>query len=466
MRILTAAEMTFQVSILILVIGLVRKVFSDRLSVGFQYFLWIFVALRLLLPIGVTMNVVLPQTVRSVAETVRSVVAFWNENESLDDSAETILTEADGDSLVETATTGSDISSEAEETISENLHLIISDNFNIILLIVWVAGCAVLGLYILICNLRFFAHLRKYRREIRKLSNGLLLYGMPGCNCLAGVLAPAIYVDTETFEDKTEMDYVILHELQHYDFRDNLWQLVRTICLILQWYNPLVWWAYLASGRDCELACDDRTTREMTAEEKYIYGQALLSACCARSGQKMTMATAMGEERKFMEKRLKNLMQTKKKRAVVLSAVIVTVVALIALATVNLSTGSFGQSEVVYAESGAILFSNEDVTAALAVVSQYISEKINDTTDNRTYQIYYSNLEFPEEKQKAAYLSSYYQEGYTEGNVIMLQLDRVSILQEAYDGTEWPETVRYPGWCVWLGRVDANADWEIIGQGY
>ncbi|MCD8380060.1 MAG: hypothetical protein LUC95_07075 [Lachnospiraceae bacterium] len=134
--------------------------------------------------------------------------------------------------------------------------------------------------------------------------------------------------------------------------------------------------------------------------------------------------------------------------------------------TVGLPGGSFDRTEVVYAESGAILFSDQDVTEALAVVSEYISEKIYDTTDNRTYQIYYSNLEYPEEKQKTAYLSSHYKKGYTEGNVIMLQLDQVSILQEAYDGTEWPEVVSNPDWCIWLGRADADAEWEIIGQGY
>ncbi len=460
MHILTAAEMTFQVSILILAIGLVRRIFSDWLSDGIRYFLWIFVALRLLFPVGMTMKVSLPATVRNLAEAVLA-----QENESMDDSTQLGPAEAVGGDLTETPGMGTN--TDDTGTSAGSLYLIITaDHFAGILFAVRAAGCVILGLYIFICNLRFFAHLRKHRRRLKTLPNGLPLYAMPGCNCLTGVLAPVIYVDTEAFTDEAQMDYVIQHELQHYHVRDNLWQLVRTLCLILQWYNPLVWWAYSASRRDCELACDVRTTRKMTAEEKYVYGQALLSACHAGARQKITMATAMGGGKNFMEKRLKNLMQTKKKRAVVRSAVLVALVALISAVTVSLSTDNFDRTEVVYAENGAIRFSDEDVAAAQTVVYQYISEEIYDTTDNRTYQIYYSNLEYPEEKQTAAYLGSCYQKGYTEGNVIMLQSDRVCILQESYDGTDWPEVVSNPDWCVWLGRENADAEWEIIGQGY
>ena len=111
------------------------------------------------------------------------------------------------------------------------------------------------------------------------------------------------------------IDNIILHEIQHYKVRDNIWQLIRTVCLILQWFNPLVWWAYIASKRDCEIACDYRATSEMNSSERYLYGDSLLAVLSNNyiNSIKMPLTTSMGGTKKFMMNRITIIMHGKYK---------------------------------------------------------------------------------------------------------------------------------------------------------
>lgn len=123
---------------------------------------------------------------------------------------------------------------------------------------------------------------------------------MPGYNCLAGILFPAVYVDGEQIDNTEVMDHIIRHELQHYRVRDHYWQFLRVICLILQWHDPFVWWAYFASKQDCEMACDARVVRDMSSGE-----------------------------------RIKSIMQHKRRYALVLSVIVICVIGALGFITIR-----------------------------------------------------------------------------------------------------------------------------------
>jgi hypothetical protein len=163
-----------------------------------------------------------------------------------------------------------------------------------------------------------------------------------GYNCLNGIIFPAIYVDMEHLQDDKVVDNVIQHELQHYKVRDNIWQFIRVVCLIIQWYNPLVWWAYVASKRDCELACDARTVRGMSEKERYDYGKSLLTVIeyTFKERQNMNLTTPMVGNKKFMEQRIKIIMKYKNKRAIIISAVIICMVVIVGFISVKMYTNN------------------------------------------------------------------------------------------------------------------------------
>ena len=95
---------------------------------------------------------------------------------------------------------------------------------------------------------------------------------------ILGVFRPRIYLTSGM--DEAARDCVLRHERAHLRRWDHVWKPLGFALLAVYWYNPLVWLAYILFCRDMELACDERVIRDMAAEERAAYSQALLD--CSR----------------------------------------------------------------------------------------------------------------------------------------------------------------------------------------
>lgn len=87
--------------------------------------------------------------------------------------------------------------------------------------------------------------------------------------CLAGVLRWHIALPADLAQE--DVDLALRHELTHQQQKEPLWNLLRTLCCALHWFNPLVWLAASLSRADGELACDERLARSFTPEERAHY---------------------------------------------------------------------------------------------------------------------------------------------------------------------------------------------------
>ncbi len=194
-----------------------------------------------------------------------------------------------------------------------------------LLILLWLAGAAAMAIYFTANNIRLSMILKVGRKRAGTLPNGIPLYHMPGYNCLAGVFSPAVYADMDGLRDPDVIENVIRHELQHLRAGDPYWQLLRVICLILQWHNPFVWWAYFASRQDGELACDAGVVRKLSPEARYRYGESLLAAaaCVCRDRPAGSMASSAGGARRFLEKRLKGILQGRRGYGPCLSVLVI-----------------------------------------------------------------------------------------------------------------------------------------------
>ncbi len=62
--------------------------------------------------------------------------------------------------------------------------------------------------------------------------------------------------DFETRFSAREQALILAHEAVHARRHDNAWNLLAAGLLVLQWFNPLAWWALRAMRLDQEVACD------------------------------------------------------------------------------------------------------------------------------------------------------------------------------------------------------------------
>lgn len=261
-------------TILILLILLARWLFWKRCNPNILYFLWIFVALRILLPINIPFVL---QNTHLNEESFRntpiySYVAQENTEEvskENDVSNYHILinkTEDDRKSV-------SDIEQGAiiREKEAETKTLL---HTKTILIIIWSCGSIILTLYFVLVNFYTFHNIEK--RKVGKLNHKIEIYEVAGHNCLVGVFNPQIFIAPQILKNPLYKRFVLLHEMEHYKIKDNFWLLIRTLCLIVQWFNPFVWIAYFKVQEDCELACDYRVLSCLNSSEKESYVETLL----------------------------------------------------------------------------------------------------------------------------------------------------------------------------------------------
>ena len=135
---------------------------------------------------------------------------------------------------------------------------------------VWMAGMLVCAGMFAWSNLRFFQKVRSSRVSIERYKNELNVYTADGITgpCLFGLFSPSVYLQKNRELSGEQREYVLAHEYIHYKHGDHVWALVRCICVILYWYNPLVWLAACVSIKDSELACDFGTLK-LVGKEKY-----------------------------------------------------------------------------------------------------------------------------------------------------------------------------------------------------
>ena len=175
-----------------------------------------------------------------------------------------------------------------------------------ILMVIWCVGMAVTAVMFLVSNLHFSNKLKKTRWLYERRNDALPVYESDAVEtpCLFGLVRPAIYVTQEAIEDPKIMHHVLAHETTHYAHRDHIWAVLRCVCLVLHWYNPLVWWAADLSRRDAELACDEGTIERIGEAVRVEYGRTLIGLTCQGRGYLLSTATTMTGSVKGIKERI------------------------------------------------------------------------------------------------------------------------------------------------------------------
>ena len=310
-------------SVLILVVIALRYVLRGKLSLRMQYALWLLVLVRLLVPVSFgasdlsVMNAV-PERAPTVQQGTdrQDIVGEMNDAPA---NAGTVgvpaqsMNEAAPPNLVQNVTTATVTAPTVEKT-----------DWARIAKTVWLAGAAALGLVFLAVNLRFGKKLRRSRERVEETDACLPVYesGETDTPCLFGVAKPSIYVTPDTRTEAETLRYALAHEQTHYRHGDNLWAVLRGVCLALHWYNPLVWWAAELSRRDAELACDEATIRRIGESERAAYGRTLIRMTCEKRPALLVTATMMTDSGKGLKERISLLVKKPKTAAYTAVAVL------------------------------------------------------------------------------------------------------------------------------------------------
>ncbi len=247
-------------SVLIAAVFLLRRLFSGRVCARLQYALWLLVAVRLLLPVSLAPS---HMSILNLGETDAQPAPYASVAFRLEPQLPTAYSAQSGEIVNDRAPQ----SQHTDGDVSLNP-----------LTLLWAAGSLSVGLWFLLSNLRFYRALRRTRHEIgRSGPTAVYLCGSLSAPCVFGLIRPAIYLNGDVLRDPKTAEFALAHEKQHIAQLDPLWAFVRALCLVLYWFNPLVWAAARFSRLDSELACDEAVVRKLGEQNRFAYGRALLA---------------------------------------------------------------------------------------------------------------------------------------------------------------------------------------------
>ena len=168
---------------------------------------------------------------------------------------------------------------------------------------IWLTGVGCMALYMALSLLR----MRWRLRAAPRIQDNVYRCTDWSTPFVLGVLAPRIYVP----ETVPEQDFpqVLAHERCHIRRWDHVWKPLAFLLLAVNWFNPVLWAAYVLLGRDMERACDEMVLKNATPIQRAAYSRALV-ACAAQPKMAAVCPLAFGEV--AVKERVKNVLNYKK----------------------------------------------------------------------------------------------------------------------------------------------------------
>ena len=300
----TVLELSWQAGLIALAVMAVRLVLRKKASRRALCMLWALVALRLLLPVSLTVES--PVSLQAEEAPVsRAYHAMQEARTSVPEEAAPAPAESSGAAAAVVPT----------EPAAEPVTL---RTFARWLPWIWVIGMGCMAAYMLLS----FIWMRLTLRRAEHIRDNVYRCTQWSTPFVLGIIAPCIYVPESVSEE--DLPQVLAHERCHIRRWDHVVKPFAFLLLAVNWFNPVLWAAYVLLGRDMENACDEMALKNADAAQRAAYSRALVS-CAAQPKMAAVCPLAFGEV--AVKERVKNVIHYKK--PAVWAAVMVAVAAVI-----------------------------------------------------------------------------------------------------------------------------------------
>lgn len=286
---------TLSVSVVALLLLFLKGIMEDKLSPRWQYSVWCLLALRIIIPVASNQNIFLP-------------VPIWVE--MLKTLVESNLSSAYSNAF----------------SVSHNSTVIpfvtdIPESITDWLMVIYIFG-------VLVTLIKYIVSYTKLRKILKngseisgenvgQLNTVKLKYNLKGCKAVeveglstafvCGIFKPVLAIPKGMVLDEK----IVLHELLHLKYKDNLQNVFWCILRSLHWCNPLLQYAFNRIGNDIESLCDQRVLERLNGEELRDYGKILLSMA-NNSFARAAGTTSVSNGGKNIKRRISAIVRFKK----------------------------------------------------------------------------------------------------------------------------------------------------------
>lgn len=315
-------------SILAGLIFAIKPLIKHRLSKSIQYYIWIVVLIRLVLPFSFETSIMNKMFYR---DNTPETVTAQNEIKSPAETAHNFDIPTTGGSISE----GERAAVTAASPQGTDILALLKSN----LLAIWLLGAIIVFSANILGYGRFIKYLKKVNRpaedeEIALLSEllwrrkkvTLVRNKYAATPMLIGIIKPCIIIPDMNFTDG-QLRNILLHEMIHLKRFDIAVKWLTVIAASLHWFNPLMYFIKKEVNDACELSCDERVIKNLSDEEKQEYGDTLISMVAEHKYPMGILSTTMCEEKRTLKERLLSIMNhSKKSRLITIASVLLIII--------------------------------------------------------------------------------------------------------------------------------------------
>ena len=303
--------------LLLLILGL-KPLYKNKFSKRWQYYIWIVVALRFLLPFTPDTTII-----GSLFEKF-DTTAITNEIPTTPN----VPVPADtGNSKAEPIQTNREITTAAMREPVDKY---------VCLFFIWSALALVLFVRKVTVYQGFIQYIKAGNKEVSDIKILNLLSDCEeklniktrvelSCNpliaspMLIGFFRPRIILPSHEWEDK-ELSYIFVHELIHYKQRDMFYKWLIQIVVCVHWFNPFVYLLEKEVNKSCELSCDEKVISVLDDTARREYGDTLISFLKSNNLYKSSLASVtLTEGAEQLKERLGAIMKFREKSKVIIA---------------------------------------------------------------------------------------------------------------------------------------------------
>lgn len=126
---------------------------------------------------------------------------------------------------------------------------------------------------------------------------------------IVGLFKPCIYLPIHLISDHNANDirYMLMHELEHYRYKDALANYFMNIIGVFYWFNPLVWYSLREMKNDREVACDTSVLKLLDEDAYEDYGHTLINFAEKVSLTPFPFTTGISQSMRQMQRRVINI---------------------------------------------------------------------------------------------------------------------------------------------------------------
>lgn len=331
--------MSISGTLLIFVLLLAKRVWQDKISRQWQYYIWLIVILRLIFPFAPEVN--LMRTIYQAAEQMQTQNFFVTKLQT------TLNFVEDRENSTSNRTQASDKINDfiegkmAEQPLQDNALLQAKSqrlrDFPIVLLwfvkrfwLVWLVvafGMIVRKITVYqsfvnfvkaglipVCDIEKLEDLSAAMERIGiKRPVELGVNPLVSSPMLIGFFNPCIVLPNADISEK-DFYYIILHELIHLKRRDILYKWLMQFTVCLHWFNPMVYLMRREIIKGCEFSCDEAVLGIVGEHYASNYGKTLLDAMPAVGKYKESFgAVTLNQNKQLLRERLCAIMSFRKK---------------------------------------------------------------------------------------------------------------------------------------------------------